>query len=773
MTMPRIKIIYPIFLTFMFLTLPFFRGYSQNAYYDAQNLKKWLTIDGEIDRTNDSAISILFNYLPNELQVKFKRIPLKVVRDSVADYYRIESNNHFIVISDKVKSSTPLNFANISNTALSSIGGIDITNIADGFAKFIVKRTKEELSIAFFDRFKKAIAVNKDLQTVFPQTYVAFQAIDENIYMLQSYIQTLRESFEKDLASLATNLPKIMDNYEAFFNKYPTLKAVLKSGFYIAGQIQNKQHPAEIIENYPIDILSDVDPNVQAAFKTLMLISTSLKNNDGTDEYWASVSDIKKLTTDTTLLKLYLGLVEQKAKQESIFFADAAGAKIFLDALIDASYNTLGDYKSFIRDISIKIQGLQSAIASLKTIKGDSLLFENYYSIVSGSIDLMRNLTNVESLPHFPKGFNIQDSTKKYFDLAQTASDIVIDVNRRNYASAIVNSVHVFKNTVQEFSYFSAKAKTELTGAGREAQNILNQTKLFIDYYDDLKRIKDSLGTKDISALITAIDVAGKKYGSIGVKQGFAIANAVLTGIDSKKILDSLNGVINNAGNNLSSVSKSALTLADKSVDNFKDSISQNAEAIFKYGSFMAAIVQAKSSDDVESAIEAFALPSGSSTVKRETAFNVALNAYAGPYIGYERIKGVDKGKWNSYGITAPIGISISKGKSILFVNNGDHHTSSSIFISLVDLGAITAFRFTDDKTETIPTVQLKDIISPGLFYSHGFGNTPFSLNVGYQFGPLLRKVNADINNYSKNYSRFSISFVVDIPVLNFYTKSK
>lgn len=58
-----------------------------------------------------------------------------------------------------------------------------------------------------------------------------------------------------------------------------------------------------------------------------------------------------------------------------------------------------------------------------------------------------------------------------------------------------------------------------------------------------------------------------------------------------------------------------------------------------KYGTFAANIANAKNSDDIENAIEAIALPSGSSQIKRQSAFNIDLNAYlglfgSGNYIG-------------------------------------------------------------------------------------------------------------------------------------------
>jgi hypothetical protein len=204
---------------------------------------------------------------------------------------------------------------------------------------------------------------------------------------------------------------------------------------------------------------------------------------------------------------------------------------------------------------------------------------------------------------------------------------------------------------------------------------------------------------------------------------------------------------------------------------------------LLRYGSFVASVAQAENSDDVKKAIEAAVLPSGSSRIKRETPFNVSLNAYTGLFIGHEKIKGIDEDKFlNTYGVTAPIGIAISRGHSVFFLGTGEsgwtkskYGWSSSLFISLIDLGTIAAYRFKDDKTEQVPTIKLKHIFSPGAFISTGIPKTPLSFNLGAQVGPTLRKIKngttTDISD--KTYWRFSASFCVDLPLLNFYTSSK
>jgi len=61
----------------------------------------------------------------------------------------------------------------LSSLSLSSIGGLDVTNIADGLAKFLVKRTKQELTMAFFQNLKISLITIKILQHYFPNFFPA------------------------------------------------------------------------------------------------------------------------------------------------------------------------------------------------------------------------------------------------------------------------------------------------------------------------------------------------------------------------------------------------------------------------------------------------------------------------------------------------------------------------------------------------------------------------------------------------------------------------
>lgn len=196
-----------------------------------------------------------------------------------------------------------------------------------------------------------------------------------------------------------------------------------------------------------------------------------------------------------------------------------------------------------------------------------------------------------------------------------------------------------------------------------------------------------------------------------------------------------------------------------------------NEDSVFKtylvkYGSFAANVVSAKTSDEIETAIESVALPVGSATIKKKSMFNIALNGYLGGFYGREYL--AEKVKDNtakSAGVYAPVGITFSVG----FQRAG----SLSLLLSIIDVGAVAAYRLNDPDTEKLPEVTLQNIFAPGLGIAYGIPGIPLSAGLSYQLGPALREINATTATTGEINRRWQFFLAVDIPIFNFYTKSK
>lgn len=595
---------------------------------------------------------------------------------------------------------------------ISSVGGYDVTTIADGLAKFLVERTKQELSITFFDRFRQDLEEMRQLQILFPATYHVLHAMGDEIYNYASYLEVLREAFQKDLATLIPNLQHLIEDscMDQLFQKHPEIRTILLHALYIANELSDGKHPGEAVHNYIVNkadsaSLRPVNQYLYPSLKTLDLFSQSLRSRQS-DQYWISADSLQLLFKDEITVKLYFGLIYQYSLNHKIYFDANTTLHGTLDSLATQLDSLQKKYKPYLVGLIERGKAVDSNYKTLrKKQESDTKpTYQDYYALYDASLNFLEYLVKGPGIFNLQQLDITQSTVDKYFSTARSLGNIYVDVNQKQYASAIVELGSIYRNVIEP------AAKT------------------------------------DISALTSQIDAA-------------------------------------------SGTTKDELKKQKKELEK----LVKSSSVMVKYGAFISAVAKAETSDEVQQAIEAVALPAGSARIKRETPFNVALNAYVGFYGGWEKIDGVDKRFEGTFGLSAPVGISVSSGHHILFFETKSAW-STSFFLSLIDVGAIASYRFsetevkslTEDTTTVvhqIPRIELKDIVSPGAFISIGIPKTPLSVNLGAQLGPNLRKISATsdsdpdavlTNEYAdKMYWRFSASIVVDIPVLNFYTKSR
>jgi hypothetical protein len=666
-------------------------SYSQAVFYDALRIKNNCTSVTEASflfKGDPQAVSELSAILRNYLPGQFKDSTLTEAQ--VLDFF---SDNPFWgnQITDLENGAARAEDAKIISSAVSSLGSLDVTSFTDKLAKFIVARTKQELSTSFFERFKADLDSIKQIRLLFPSTYNALKAIDKEIYNYPAYLDLLRESFQKDLTFILPDLEKLVrdKSMDIVFTNYPQIRIILSDALYIVNEFSEGKHPGEIIHNYITgkankDSLSKIEANIYPALQALDLFSQSLRSKQS-GQYWISPDSIKLLFVDNTIIHLYLGLIYQQATltEPEIKFGETE----FVTILKNFQTNTepFQDYLTTLISRGRNANYYFSVIKEKQLDENDKPNYQDYYSLYDATLNVLESLVQIP-IPHADK-FDIT-KLDDYFSAAKSVGNIYVDVYEKQYNSAVVELSNIYSNLLLE----------KIKG--------------------DIAAIEDQL----------------KQAGDNAIKSKLKIKKAGL------------------------------------------EKIQKAGSLLLKYGTFAATISSAENNSDMQTAIEAIALPVGSARIKRESDFNVSINAYCGLFGGMEKIKGVDDGyKVNTFGAIAPLGISISTGKSkFLFMPcKRDGHFSHTVFLSLIDIGALSAFRFTDDSTTSAPNIQLKDIISPGIFYSLGIPKSPLSVNIGFQLGPLLRKVTAVTNTYSDKYTRFSISLCADIPLLNLYNSNK
>lgn len=159
---------------------------AQNAFYDAEKAKKIKhslsaagAIQFEVDSSNMHDFNEVFKYyLPDSAKIPNSDFELyKAIKAAL-------EGNVFIEMAGTAQSDDDLEkkvaglIPGALNKSIGFVGSLNVTNIADALARFLIKRGKEELNVAFFNRMRDFLERNEECKTLFPSTTEFLKNID-------------------------------------------------------------------------------------------------------------------------------------------------------------------------------------------------------------------------------------------------------------------------------------------------------------------------------------------------------------------------------------------------------------------------------------------------------------------------------------------------------------------------------------------------------------------------------------------------------------------
>jgi len=554
-----------LLLVFLFVTAR--PAAAQNAYYDALKLRSYMTPDGSQFKGN--AKDYINAILGNARYVGAGGNPATA-------YAANPFINHYLPIPPPPENGSNTEaFLGTPPTAgtspLSALGNLNVANLADGIAQFLIERGKEELDIAFIGRFQDFLKNYPEAQIAFPTTIGFISNIQS--YNYAAMMPALKAAFQKDLGSLSTNLlglRNITSNpayLAAKTDSNPTKqqKALITrandiakfvttvpgraviGALIISDGIARGTNPATVIDNVaqdpafnrsatsggPQDILGN-------SIQLIDLLSQSLRSTDE-GAIWISKDQVAALVKDVPTFKLYLGLLlAQDQSQYKIQFgtADVGKLEAFLTNLYNNWDTTIDKFKS---DFSTLASAASQASDDVKEI-----LKIKVQNDQSGLILCADYATSISTF-------------------LKSAVNLVPD----NLVSPAVNASRQDNSRADPLLAEARAIKTDIGNFTSVIDNLINSY-----YY---------IKSKNYSALILS-------------------TSSIFTSVANS-------GIFNDADN------KMFLSLKNDYI---------------KYGTFMASILEAKSGADVKAAIEAVALPAGSYSIKQNSAFNVSFNGYVG-----------------------------------------------------------------------------------------------------------------------------------------------
>jgi hypothetical protein len=613
------------------------------------------------------------------------------------------------------------------------------TGVADALGTFIANRFKQEINVAFLDRFKRDLEDSvkyrgldkfRGIKALLPETKKVLSANEP--YQYTTYFQALREAFQEDFNHLPKNgvnfLTLQIDKQPTFERKNLFIGASL--GLDIAADMIDKRPFSQTITGLSqreyIKALGDTSKttNVYASIKALSLLSSHLENKSHSN--WNSLTAITG-SNYPKIFQVFLGLIVAKdsAKLQDItFINDKTKADKDTTLLLklmknadksDKLFTSLFDLSKNINIVNDKISAINKDLE--KKLKTDT----NFKTPASDWIDLVNKGMSVVSTAYDIVG-NIAPNAsmdKKFFKITSDIKGVlkIADyVAEKKYGLAFTSVVELYINHT------------------KMQQNANEQN-------ENLKTFKSEI--KELEGQLKSSSETGKVQ---------------ITLTEKKKSLDSL----------------------EKQISMSND-VQSTLSVLLKYGNFAVSVINAKTNDDAVQALEAAALPVGSYRIKRKNFFNISVNAYGGVFFAHETFN------YNAkpvFGATAPVGLYFGLGKDRDYKENCCIRRFG-LFVSLLDVGSVFAFRLNGD-TSPLPELSWQNIIAPGLNLVYNFPKLPLTFMGGYQKGSELRKfATEEITNNTSMLKekvvktiidpyagRFHFSVLIDIPIFNIYTKA-
>lgn len=185
--------------------------------------------------------------------------------------------------------------------------------------------------------------------------------------------------------------------------------------------------------------------------------------------------------------------------------------------------------------------------------------------------------------------------------------------------------------------------------------------------------------------------------------------------------------------------------------------------SVSRYLPLIVDLSSATSAAEAQTALAAAAAPVGSWRAKR-SQFMVSITGYVGGAAGGEYApKAPARRSAAGAGLTAMVGLDLQWPRN---PRQPRRYGTDGIFLSLVDVGQLTWSRIGSDtrtlvggsevRAEIEAQAGLLQVLSPGAYYVHGFGGTPFTLGVGASLAPLVRKYTI-ANGSTDSTRRFSV----------------
>jgi hypothetical protein len=750
-----------------------FKSQSQNAYYDALFCSTLRPVDADPDKypmiTFVGAEKDIMNDFKNFLENPFSSTCPDMVRVR-SIFKKIQESDQSVQFSNKLAGIGLVSLlAPIFN--LSKLSGGQTDTLLYGLTIYFAEEFRKGYMQTYMKGVEKSIGEVGELQVLFPATYKKMLSFDPLRY--KEFGNEMKSVFDDDLGNALEHLrdhinnPDQSRNYRFLTRTYCSY--LLKQPGYpyfdmtlsIGQKLINGVHPSDIMgyldDTYYKQDKTEYKPgdyeNIGETLHFLNLVQRNLRDtttskNAQYANVWINFEQFAKLN---------------QPRQQAYFLAYLYNEDVdFFDNKARRFNVNLPAMKNIKIDSLVKTKLLPAAFHAIKTDKATSLL-----SILT-KIDELTKLKDKSLLEE--QNFDLYlKNIVELIKLTASISNAIDSDNQAKIARSVTIATNVFHtyNAVRVKNYSNillyieniineiTPQKIDPSAFDLVKQNFICELIKYESEMDKSKKIDPEIIYDTITKRMT--------YNDIRLFKKFKGSDTIV-----------YQEIRNFALGKSTSTAGIEKTIDKKILEIFTDStLNQIIKSIDGFSSFAAGIINAKTSEDINKVIKTYADPPASFIDKRTKGFRVTLGGMPGIYIAGEKLdrRGkpvsstgkLEKAKTN-IGLSLPIGLDFSWA---ILSNKKGKNSSFGVFAQVIDLGAMLNYRLKTSASTLPNKVGWEAVLSPGVSFSFGIPQCPWTIQLGYQRGPALRRVvDANANDNLVPSDRIQLRLAYDIPLL-------
>jgi hypothetical protein len=340
----------------------------------------------------------------------------------------------------------------VPTSGASGLLGLNVANYADGAARFLIERGKQELSMAFFERMQGQFGNYPELPVLFPETFAIINNIQN--HNLLTLLQELRDAYVKDLVRIPQNILSLRNLTAANCPAGRANTACVARIAALTGPAGVFNTNNELVlsllvmqgliagENI-ISILNSAvtDPQFCATntgllgyLKLSAILLDAFRSDKESDGLFINETKLRNLFNSPELLNIFLALAYEKYNTLPCYSGLAIGG-MNLQALFTALIAARNNFQSAL----VSFDNINAAYLGIKEqIKDGTFDKPAYANLVAAA--MLKAAQTVKSIRILTGTATLPAPVNNVLVNLEIGSDLCVDIYQRNYPG-IFNSV--------------------------------------------------------------------------------------------------------------------------------------------------------------------------------------------------------------------------------------------------------------------------------------------------------------------------------------------